>query len=233
VPVRSVTRHGRGLAGWIVRRGWAVVCRLGEVRAGDPGARRYGAFGTGSVVGFPPGGGFGERWISIGAGTLVAPLVTLSAGMAPGQQMVTDPVVRIGDRCLIGRGSTIVGHYSISVEDDVFMGMGVYITDQNHGYRDVTVAIGRQVPPPERPVRIGAGSWLGTGVVVLPGSDIGRHVVVAANSVVAGPVPDRTVVAGAPARVVRRWDAALGWVAEPDPTAQDPASASRRSTSTP
>ena len=42
---------------------------------------------------------------------------------------------------------------------------------------------------PERPVRIGAGSWLGHGTVVLPGADIGRHVVIGANSVVHGRDP--------------------------------------------
>ena len=59
----------------------------------------------------------------------------------------------------------------------------MYITDQNHGYEDLTLPISRQSMP-ERPVRIGAGSWLGHGTVVLPGADIGRHVVVGANSVV-------------------------------------------------
>jgi len=61
-------------------------------------------------------------------------------------------------------------------------------------------------------VSIGDGSWLGHGVVVLPGARIGRHVVVGANSVVTGEIPDRSVAVGAPARVVRRHDPARGWV---------------------
>jgi len=56
------------------------------------------------------------------------------------------------------------------------------------------------------PVRIGAGSWLGTGVVVLPGSTIGKHVVVGAGAVVAGDLPDNSVAVGNPARVVRRYE---------------------------
>ena len=59
--------------------------------------------------------------------------------MVPGQRCVTDPVVSIGDRCLIGRGSGIVGHLRIEVGDDVWTGHNVYITDQNHGYADPTV----------------------------------------------------------------------------------------------
>ena len=56
---------------------------------------------------------------------------------------------------------------------------------------------------PERPVRIGAGSWLGHGTVVLPGATIGRHVVVGANSVVRGELPDFCVAAGNPAKVIK------------------------------
>jgi acetyltransferase-like isoleucine patch superfamily enzyme len=56
---------------------------------------------------------------------------------------------------------------------------------------------------PEKPVRIGAGSWLGHGTVVLPGTTIGRHVVIGANSVVRGDVPDFCIAAGNPAKVIR------------------------------
>jgi acetyltransferase-like isoleucine patch superfamily enzyme len=52
-------------------------------------------------------------------------------------------------------------------------------------------------------VRIGDGSWLGYGTVVLPGTTIGRHVVIGANSVVRGEIPDFCVAAGNPARVIR------------------------------
>ena len=72
---------------------------------------------------------------------MIGPDVSLSAGMVPGQQCVTDPVVRIGDRCLIGKGSGIVGHLSIEIGDDVWTGHHVYITDQNHGYEDVDLPI--------------------------------------------------------------------------------------------
>ena len=92
----------------------------------------------------------------------------------------------------------------------------VYITDQNHGYADPDVPIGRQWPS-NTAVSIGPGTWLGAGAIVLPGACIGRNVVVAAGSVVRGRVPDRCVVAGVPARVVREYvGAAAGW-ARPSP----------------
>ena len=91
----------------------------------------------------------------------------------------------------------------------MWTGNHVYITDQNHGYEDVDTPIGLQTMP-ERPVRIGSGSWLGHGTIVLPGATIGRHVVVAAGSIVRGELPDYSVAAGNPARVIRRWDG-TGW----------------------
>jgi acetyltransferase-like isoleucine patch superfamily enzyme len=174
-------------------------------------AARFGAFGDGSCLTFPPGAVFGERWIHIGSDTLIGPGVSLSAGMVPGQQMVTDPVVRIGDRCMIGRGSHIVGHFEVHIGDDVHTGPYVYITDQNHGYRDPDQVVHSQWPS-DVPVTIGTGSWLGTGVVILPGTVLGRNVVVGAGSVVRGTFPDRCVIAGVPARIVRRHVPGRGWV---------------------
>ena len=66
--------------------------------------------------------------------------------MAPGQEMVSDPVVSIGDRTLIGQGSYIVGHFCIEIGDDIQTGPYVYITDQNHTYADPDIPIGRQWP---------------------------------------------------------------------------------------
>ena len=189
-------------AGELVHRAWDAVQELGAIGPSTRRGKRFGAFGAGSVICFPATALVNERYIRIGRGTMIGPHVSLSAGMVPGQECVTDPVVRIGDRCLIGRGSGIVGHLSIEIGDDVWTGHHVYITDQNHGYEDLDRPISVQLAP-EKPVRIGDGSWLGHGTVVLPGATIGRHVVIGANSVVRGEIPDLCVAAGNPARVIR------------------------------
>jgi acetyltransferase-like isoleucine patch superfamily enzyme len=193
-------------------RAW--VADLGAIGADDARGRRFGAFGRGSLLAYPQGAVYNEHYIHIGRDTMIGPYANVVAGMAPGQQMASDPVVTIGDRCLIGRGSHIVGHWSIVLGDDIQTGPYVYITDQNHTYLDPDEPVGRQWPV-EAGVRIGSGSWLGANVVVLPGADIGEHVVVAAGAVVRGVVEDRCVVAGVPARVVRRWVPDEGWVDEP------------------
>ena len=179
--------------------------------ATDVRGKKFAAFGERSMIMWKPTTIFNERYISIGNDTLIGPDVALSAGMVPGQECISDIVVSIGDRCLIGRGSGIVGHFSITIGNDVWTGHHVYITDQNHGYEDVSRPISQQSQP-ERAVVIGDGSWLGYGAVVLPGVTIGKHVVIGANSVVTHDIPDYSVAVGSPARVVRRHDPDLGWV---------------------
>lgn len=191
-----------GLRSELVHRTWAAVQKYGAIGPTTRRGRRFGAFGDGSIICFPTTALYNERYIRIGAHTMIGPRVSLSAGMVPGQVCLTDTVVSIGDRCLIGSGSGIVGHLSIEIGDDVWTGHHVYITDQNHGYDDLDRPISAQTQP-ERPVRIGDGSWLGHGAVVLPGTTIGRHVVIGANSVVRGEIPDFSIAAGNPARVVR------------------------------
>ncbi len=198
------------LAGVAIRRAWETIGRWGAIGPNSSTGRSFGKFGQGSIICFPTNTIFNQRYIHIGEGTMIGPQSTLSAGMVPGQACVSDPVVRIGDRCLIGKGSGIVGHFSIEIGDDVWTGHHVYITDQNHGYEDVTLPISHQTMP-ERPVSVGNGSWIGHGSVILPGAQIGEHVTIGANSVVTGVIPSFSVAAGNPAKVIRRYVPGEGW----------------------
>jgi acetyltransferase-like isoleucine patch superfamily enzyme len=154
----------------------------------------------------------GEDRIAIGAHTTVGPHATLSTGMpVPLADEGRDPAITIGDRCVLGRGIGIVAHERVEIGDDTWTGHFVYVTDQNHGYENVDLPIATQLWK-NAPVEIGADCWLGHGSVILPGTTIGRHVVVAAGAIVTGTVPDYCVVAGAPARVVRRYVPERGWV---------------------
>jgi acetyltransferase-like isoleucine patch superfamily enzyme len=209
-PIDRVRGAAKRAAGEVVRWAWDGAVELGAIGPDSRRGRRFGTFGSRSVICFPVTALVNERYIHIGEGTIIGPHVTLSAGMVPGQRCLSERVVGIGDRCLIGRGSGIVGHLSIEIGDDVWTGHHVYITDQNHGYEDLDVPVSRQTAP-EQPVVVGDGSWLGHGTVVLPGARIGRHVVVGANSVVVGELPDRCIAVGAPARVVRQHRPGEGW----------------------
>jgi carbonic anhydrase/acetyltransferase-like protein (isoleucine patch superfamily) len=207
-------RAWRRLTALMVHAAWRWIQRAGTITADIAAGRRFAMFGSGSLIAFPTGAIYGEQWIEIGSGTMVGERASICAGMSPGHDLGPGTVLRIGDRCVIGRGSHLVAHHSIDIGDDVFTGPYVYITDQNHTYADPGVPIGRQWPV-NAPVSIGPGTWLGTGVIVLPGAVIGRNVVVAAGSVVRGEIGDRCVIAGVPAKVVRQFDAEAGWSKPP------------------
>ncbi|HEY1621102.1 MAG TPA: acyltransferase [Streptosporangiaceae bacterium] len=211
---QELARRRRAARGGLIRGVWRWAEQAGSITADSAEGRRFAAFGPGSLIAFPAGSIYGEPWIEIGDATMLGAQVTICAGMAPGHDLGPDPVLRVGDRCVIGRGSHIVAHHSIEIGDDVFTGPYVYITDQNHGYADPDLPIGSQWPV-NSAVRIGSGTWLGTGAIVLPGAIIGQNVVVAAGAVVRGKVPDRCVVAGVPAQVVREHRPGTGWVRTP------------------
>ncbi|MEU7280078.1 DapH/DapD/GlmU-related protein [Streptomyces sp. NPDC045431] len=190
--------------------GWRRLQEAGAVTAEHPGRLRFRALGAGTRLAFPQGTVFGEGWIELGECCIIAEQVTLTAGMMPGLDLGPDPVLTLGNGVVLGRGSHVIADARVTIGADTFCGPYVYITSTNHSYDDPHEPIGRQWPRSE-PVEIGPGCWLGTGAVILPGARLGRNVVVAAGAVVRGEVPDHAVVAGAPARVVRSWDAEKGW----------------------
>lgn len=191
---------------------WERICRLGTIGTASRRAARFGHFGEASAILFPLIALYGEKYMHLGNRVIIGPHCSISCGVAPDQELAHDVVLRIEDGVLIGRGSGIVAHESITIGENVFTGHNVYITDANHGYESLDAAIGHQFAPP-RPVSIGAGSWLGHGTIVLPGAHIGEHVVIGAGSVVTGIIPDRCVAVGNPARVIRQWEPDSGWVA--------------------
>jgi acetyltransferase-like isoleucine patch superfamily enzyme len=117
----------------------------------------------------------------------------------PGAQLL------IGDRVFLNQGVVISAKESIEIGDDTLIGDFSAIYDSNYHQIDPSH------PDKPRPVTIGKNVWLGNGVVVLPGSHIGDHTVVAARSVVKGTLPPRVLAAGNPAVPVRELEIPDGW----------------------
>lgn len=86
----------------------------------------------------------------------------------------------------------------ITIGDDCLIGHNTVIATLNHD-----IAPSRRADLLPTPVVIGRNAWIGANVTILPGVSIGDDAVIAAASVVTKDVPARTVVVGAPARVVR------------------------------
>jgi len=104
--------------------------------------------------------------------------------------------IRMGDRVFVNSGAVVFSVLEVTIGDDVALANEAYLMDSDsHGIE------GR--PVKNAPVRIGNGSWIGARAIILPGVTVGERCLVAAGAVVSKDVPDCTLVAGNPARVVR------------------------------
>ncbi|ACL23740.1 acyltransferase [Chloroflexus aggregans] len=110
--------------------------------------------------------------------------------------------ISIGRRSLIGEGCILRGQGGITIGDDVYLGTLVQILAVNHVFHDTTRPISTQGITAQG-IRIGDGSWIGSGAIILDGVNIGKNVVVGAGAVVTKDIPDYCVAVGNPARVVR------------------------------
>ena len=193
-----------------LQRGWDRLRIAGAIAPGTKAAERFGSFGEGSIMGFPTAALYGERHIHVGRGTTINTWVTMVAGYHPTQTGLPDRMLTIGDHSVIGLRSGIVCHQSITIGDDVWFGQEIYVTDANHGYSDPDTPPGKQLGD-HSPVVIGDGCWIGHGSVILAGVNLGRHVVVAAGSVVRSDFPDHAVIGGVPAKIIREHVPGVGW----------------------
>jgi acetyltransferase-like isoleucine patch superfamily enzyme len=158
----------------------------------------FASFGARSRILLPFRVGNADR-IAIGSDVLIGPGSWLIVPRLdePG------PVIVIGDRVRMNETS-ISAVRSVVIEDGVAMARGVYISDHTHGFDEPDTFIRDQPLVRVSPVRICRGAWLGQNAVIMPGVTIGAGAVVGANSVVREDVPPRSVVAGAPARLIRQ-----------------------------
>ena len=109
--------------------------------------------------------------------------------------------VVIGDHTRIGIHNTIIG--PVTIGNHVNLAQGITVTALNHNFEDTSKWIDEQGVS-TKPVVISDDVWIGTNAVILPGVTIGRHAVVAAGAVVTTDVPERTVVGGVPAKIIKR-----------------------------
>ena len=107
--------------------------------------------------------------------------------------------ITIGKNVFFNTGCSFQDRGGISIGDGSMIGMNVTIATLNHGLALET----RNTTYPS-PVVIGENVWIGSNATILPGVTIGDNSVVAAGAVVTKDVPKNTVVAGVPAKAVKK-----------------------------
>jgi acetyltransferase-like isoleucine patch superfamily enzyme len=123
------------------------------------------------------------------------------------------PKIVIGNRVTSTADLQISAHSEVTIEDDVMFASNVHIDDASHGYLTANIPYKYQPMSCIGPVLIKYGSWIGQNVVISSGVTIGECCIIGANSVVTTSVPERCIAVGAPARVIKHWDASLNrWI---------------------
>lgn len=129
------------------------------------------------------------------------------------------PELILGDDINLSDSVHIACLHRIHIGDGLLAGSNVLISDHTHGSYSGPNQSSPDTIPTSRPLHssgeviLGRNVWLGDGVCVLAGAQIGDGAIIGANSIVRGIIPPATIAVGAPARVVRRWNPNLSeWV---------------------
>jgi len=143
----------------------------------------------------------GERYISIGACVNIATGAWLSAILID----ENEPKLVIGSNSQIGRFCHIIAVRELVLGESVLIADKVYISDNIHTYAEPLLPILKQPVAFRKRVVIGDGAWIGENVSII-GASIGKGSIVAAGAVVLSDMPDRCLIAGVPAKVIKWLD---------------------------
>jgi acetyltransferase-like isoleucine patch superfamily enzyme len=114
-------------------------------------------------------------------------------------------LLEIGDNAYLGHEIHIVAVKKVIIGKNVLFADKVFISDCEHNYENIEIPIKEQGVRFKGNVILRENCWIGENVCII-GSSIGRNSVVSANSVVTHDVPDYCVVAGIPARIIKRYN---------------------------
>lgn len=139
-----------------------------------------------------------KKLYKIGKNSEVRPFVTINGTNS----------ISIGNNVIVPPGTILSSMPSdpengIVIEDDVLIGPNVSIYSATHNYDNINLPIKQQGYNCKK-VLIKKGSWLGVNSVIMPGVVVGVNSVVAAGSIVTKDVPDYCVVAGVPAKIIKK-----------------------------
>jgi acetyltransferase-like isoleucine patch superfamily enzyme len=122
------------------------------------------------------------------------------------------PTLRIGNNVAIGHNSTFTVGREISIGNNVMIGGNVEIFDSPGHPTDPVLRLAGSPALPEdvKAIRIEDNTWIGSGTIIYPGVTIGEGSVVARGAIVMSDVPPNVIVAGSPARQIKRIGSSQG-----------------------
>lgn len=116
------------------------------------------------------------------------------------------PSVYIGHNVCIGFNFSLLVAEKVTIEDYVLIASNVLISSENHGMDPLLSKSYTDQPLIAKPVHIGMGCWLGEKSMIMPGVTLGKKCIVAAGAVVTKSFPDYCLIAGVPAKCIKKYD---------------------------
>lgn len=115
--------------------------------------------------------------------------------------------ISIGNNVTVTDGCYISCVNRIEIGDGCLLGVNTFITDNYHGkntYEELLIPPNLRELYSKGPVIIGKNVWTGRNVCIMPGINIGDNVIIGANAVVTHDIPSNCIVAGVPAKIIRK-----------------------------
>ncbi len=122
--------------------------------------------------------------------------------------LLPDCQIILGDNIRVAHYFQINCAKYVEIKSNVNIAPYVFICDHNHQYEDVSKPIkGQGIDmKPNAHIIIDEDTWIGTKVTILGTVHVGKHCVIGANSVVTKDIPDYSIVAGIPAKIIKRYN---------------------------
>lgn len=114
------------------------------------------------------------------------------------------PEIILDDNCTVQQNIHLTCAKRVYIGKYTAIAANVTITDIHHPYEDISIPIEKQRLLVD-PVSIGSECKIYNNAIILPGTTIGKHCTIGANSVVSGNIPDYSVVVGIPGRIIKRY----------------------------
>jgi len=167
-----------------------------------PRPRGMGAWGKQSMI-IWPWRIQGANSICLGADVIIQSHAWLGAIQRWGSQEFS-PLINIDSHVRIGRHIVITAIEHVSIGEGCLLSEQVFISDHTHKALPGPVSPSRQPLQLEGPVTIGRHCFIGIRAVIMGGVTLGDYCIVGANSVVTRSFPNGSIIAGSPARLIRR-----------------------------